>query len=63
VLRVAGLALNVLYNASSVDFNHKYTFTILVYAAIFGMWMLWVKRYASTSAGYVAKPILGPTNA
>ena len=63
VLRVAGLALNVLYNASSVDFNHKYTFTVIVYAAIFGMWMLWVKRYAPTSASYVSKPFLGPTNA
>lgn len=63
VLRVAGLALNVLYNASSVDFNHKYTFTIVVYAAIFGMWMLWVKRYASTSISYGSKPLLGPINA
>lgn len=46
ILRVAALALNAHYFSQSVDFNHKYTFTIVVYAAIFGMWMLWVRKFS-----------------
>ncbi|WP_410054442.1 archaeosortase/exosortase family protein [Hymenobacter sp. BT188] len=47
VLRVAGLALNVLYGSHEmVQFNHKYAFSLVVYACIFGLWMVWVKRYA-----------------
>ena len=46
VLRVAALAINHHYAHSSVDFNHHYTFTFIVYACIFGLWMLWAKRLA-----------------
>ena len=47
VLRVAALALNHHYAHGSVDFNHHYTFTFVVYACIFGLWMLWARRLAS----------------
>lgn len=46
VLRVTALALNAHYYHQSIVFNHKYTFTIIVYAAIFALWMLWVKRFS-----------------
>jgi exosortase family protein XrtF len=46
VLRVAALALNHHYFKQSVDFNHHYTFTFVVYGFIFGLWMLWAKRLA-----------------
>ena len=46
VLRVAALAVNHYYAHASVDFNHHYTFTIVVYACIFGLWMLWAQRLA-----------------
>ncbi|GAB3581037.1 exosortase X [Hymenobacter daeguensis] len=46
VLRVAALALNQEYAHQSVDFNHHYTFTFIVYSCIFGLWMLWAKRLA-----------------
>ena len=46
VLRVAALAVNFHYAHASVDFNHHYTFTIVVYAFIFGLWMLWAQRLA-----------------
>jgi hypothetical protein len=29
-----------------LDFNHLYTFTILVYAIIFILWYIWAKKYA-----------------
>ncbi|WP_114783166.1 exosortase X [Botryobacter ruber] len=47
ILRIAGLALNAFYSYETLEFNHKYTFTIIVYAFIFGLWMLWVKKYSS----------------
>lgn len=46
VLRVGALALNHHYAHQSVDFNHHYTFTFVVYSCIFGLWMLWAKRLA-----------------
>jgi len=45
-LRVIGLAVNHMFSKSSFDFNHKYTFTILVYGAIFYFWMIWVNRFS-----------------
>ena len=46
VLRVAALALNQHYAPRSLGFNHHYTFSIVVYAAIFGLWMLWARQLA-----------------
>lgn len=46
VLRVAALALNAHYFHHTLSFNHKYTFTLIVYAAIFFLWMVWVKRFS-----------------
>lgn len=48
VTRVAALAVNQYYAHQSVDFNHHYTFTFVVYAFIFGLWMLWARRLALT---------------
>lgn len=45
-LRVIGLAVNYMISQSSFEFNHKYTFTILVYGAIFYFWMIWVNRFS-----------------
>ena len=49
VFRVAALTLNALYRAHTLELNHKYTFSIIVYASIFYLWMIWVKRYATTA--------------
>ncbi|MBC8085350.1 MAG: archaeosortase/exosortase family protein [Hymenobacter sp.] len=46
VVRVAALALNHLYSHQTVDFNHHYTFTFVVYGCIFLLWMLWARRLA-----------------
>ena len=43
VVRVAALALNHFYAHQSVDFNHHYTFTFVVYGCIFLLWMLWAR--------------------
>ncbi|MCR5888481.1 archaeosortase/exosortase family protein [Hymenobacter sp. J193] len=50
ILRVAALALNHVYARGSVDFNHHYTFTFIVYAFILLLWALWVRRFAQPAA-------------
>ena len=45
-VRAAGLALIQLKAPENLDFNHHYTFTVIVYAIIFGLWMLWTNRYS-----------------
>lgn len=44
--RAAALAYIQLRYPQHLDFNHHYTFTILVYAIIFGLWMYWVNKFA-----------------
>lgn len=50
-LRVIGLALNQIFSKNSFEFNHKYTFTILVYGAIMLFWMIWVNRFSGIQNG------------
>ena len=50
VLRVAGLAINGLYSLARLEFNHKYTYTILMYMLTFIGWMIWVKYFAGSKA-------------
>ncbi|TGE27295.1 exosortase X [Hymenobacter metallicola] len=52
IVRVGALALNHLYSHQTVDFNHHYTFTFVVYGFIFLLWMLWARRLASPSAAH-----------
>jgi len=49
VLRVILLAFNRIYHHQSFDFNHKYTFTFIVYAIVFLLWMTWANSYSSVS--------------
>ncbi|MGZ3822184.1 MAG: exosortase X, partial [Mucilaginibacter sp.] len=42
ILRVMGLVLINYYAPQYLEFNHTYTFTIIVYSLIFALWMKWV---------------------
>lgn len=46
LFRLAFLALNHHYNPESFDFNHRYTFIILIYGALFLMWRKWASKTA-----------------
>ena len=50
VVRIAILALNHHYAHRSVDFNHHYTYTFIVYGCICAMWMWWVRRHGPSTA-------------
>lgn len=49
ILRVVCLAIIAYYWPYALDFNHTYTFTFLVYAFIFFLWMIWVNKFAGKS--------------
>ena len=46
VLRTVSLSLIQYKAPEHLDFNHHYTFTILVYSIIFILWMFWTNRYS-----------------
>ncbi|KAA9333492.1 hypothetical protein F0P96_11035 [Hymenobacter busanensis] len=46
VIRVMALALNYQYSRATLEFNHHYTFTFVVYGCIFLLWMWWARRYS-----------------
>lgn len=46
IFRVVALALIANHAPAYLDFNHTYTFTFLIYAFIFSLWMLWINRFS-----------------
>lgn len=44
ILRVVCLAILDTHSRAWTEINHTYTFTIIIYAFIFFLWMLWVNR-------------------
>lgn len=44
VVRVAALAMIQFKAPQYLDFNHRYTFTFIVYGVIFLLWVIWVKK-------------------
>jgi len=46
ILRISALAIMALEYPQYLDFNHKYTFVIIVYGAIFWLWLVWINRFA-----------------
>ena len=50
-LRLYLLVLAYLHYPEWVAFHHKFTFVVVVYAAIFGLWMWWAQRLSSLQWG------------
>lgn len=50
ILRVVSLALIANYYPEYLNFNHTYTFTFMVYAFIFLLWIIWVNKFATKPA-------------
>ncbi|MBL7950731.1 MAG: archaeosortase/exosortase family protein [Flavobacteriales bacterium] len=48
-LRVAALCIIVKYDYELLNFNHDYTFYVIVYGWVFLLWIIWVLRYAKAS--------------
>ena len=46
VIREIVLALNYKFFRESFEFNHKYTYVLIVYIFVFILWRIWIKRYS-----------------
>lgn len=46
VIREIILALNYKFFRESFEFNHKYTYVLIVYIFVFILWRIWIKRYS-----------------
>ncbi len=46
IIRIILLSVIYYHTPQYLEFNHKYTFVIIVYGAIFGLWVLWVNKFA-----------------
>lgn len=49
VLREITLALNYKFYRESFEFNHKYTYVLIVYIFVFAIWRFWIKKYSIIS--------------
>lgn len=47
IIRVMALMWINYKNPAALDFNHNYTFTILVYSVIVILWLVWIKKYGN----------------
>lgn len=45
VIRIVALSIIVKYSPESLQFHHSYTFTLIVYAFIFILWVIRIKVY------------------
>lgn len=43
LLRIVGLFWVVIYLPNAVYFTHKYLFTAIIYAAVFLVWLVWIR--------------------
>jgi len=46
IVRIFALVIIAKWAPETLDFNHKYTFTLLLYFIVFLGWVLWVKKFA-----------------
>ena len=46
VIREIVLALNYKFFQETFDFNHKYTYVLVVYLFVFALWRYWLNRYS-----------------
>jgi exosortase family protein XrtF len=45
IVRIVVLAITDVYSRAWTEFNHTYTFTLVIYGFIFLLWILWVKKF------------------
>jgi exosortase/archaeosortase family protein len=45
IMRVTFLAIDRYYDYKVFYYNHKYTYVFVVYAIVFGLWVLWITKF------------------
>ena len=49
IIRIVALAVNYYHDPVSMEFNHKYTYNIIIYGIIFSLWFFWLKNNKQTA--------------
>ena len=47
IVRIIALSVVYYHTPQYLQFNHKYTFVLIIYAAIFYLWIIWLRRFAN----------------
>lgn len=55
IVRIVLLTLIKLYYPAYLDFSHKWLFTVIVYAFVFSLWILWVNKLSKIKIGRAQK--------
>lgn len=55
VLRIVSLSIIIFYfpDPAVLDFNHTYTFTILIYSFVFFLWYVWASKFSGIKASEI----------
>lgn len=49
IVRIVALCMLAYHSPELLDFNHHYTFTLIVYAYIFLLWVIWVNKFGAVT--------------
>ena len=52
IIRLIMLILVAQYHPDWFDFTHEYLFKYILYAGVFGLWVLWVRKFRSSSSSF-----------
>ena len=47
IIRIIALSIIYYYKPEYLQFNHKYTFVLIIYGAIFALWVLWINKFSN----------------
>lgn len=61
IFRIIALVFITLFAPQYLEFNHTYTFTIIVYSFVFFLWMIWANKLSAVKSNPNAK-IVSPQN-
>lgn len=55
ILRIAALCIITRYDYELLNFNHDYTFYVVVYGWVFGLWYMWMRYFSGITGRNAGK--------
>ena len=50
ILRISILTYIAAINPNWLNFNHNITFQVIIYGSMFGLWLIWIKKFSNVSS-------------
>ncbi len=57
IMRIVALVFITLFAPEYLEFNHTYTFTLIVYSFVFLLWMIWANKLANGNSKSKSKAL------